>query len=220
MRAAAARAEGHTELVRMVVRQMAPRLPPHVDRGDLQGVGMLALVQASRRYDASRGVQFRSYAEHRIRGAILDYLRTLDWLPRRLREFVNRRDRVHDALATSLGRLPEEEELAAELEIAPDAFVALSDEAHRGGATVELDEALAADPQPGPQLEAVLVADALETLPERERRIVQLYYFEDQPMSEVGKAIGVSGGRAGQLLERALLRLRRKLRRAAPDELA
>lgn len=218
----------HLPQVRIVARRLAERLPPHVELADLVGAGILGLIDAVSKFDASRDVSLATYAQFRIRGAILDSLRSQDWGSRRLRRLARRIADARRALTLSLGRYPADAELAAHLGISLEDYHDHRRHAH------SLEIARFADPAddetrgvalgdlPAPGLDALegllrsefktRLSAAADALPVRERRVVALYYLEELTMSEVAARMGVSESRVSQLHSSALARLKKTLR--------
>ena len=212
-------------LVARVAGALASRLPHSVEMSDLTQAGVLGLLDAADKFDRTKGVRFRTYAELRIRGAILDSLRDLDWVPRSLRRL---RRELHNAelrLQSQLGRAPSDEELASAMEVSPDDLRIARERVRRSesasAATESFDKVVAltvdtASPDPQALLErrelTLLLARAIEKLPERERLILALYYHEELTMKEVGKVLGVNESRVSQIHSKAIEKLRRRLR--------
>ncbi len=209
-------------LVRAVVQRLAPGLPPHVPREDLESYGMLGLLEALERYDPAQGVRFETFAWYRIRGAILDYLRSLDPAGRSDRQRVRELERAHERLVACLGREPTREELAAEVGVSPQALEAELGRLH--GYVVASFEALvrqaAQEPREpvtdevGPE-EAAEQRELLEALryglrmlSERERLVLGLSYYEGLTLAEIGALLDLSESRVCQIQAQALLRLR------------
>ena len=206
----------YSSLVKFVAGRLGAGLPDSVDVGDLVGSGVFGLMDAIDRFDADRGVKFETFAIPRIRGAILDGLRSLDWVPRSVR---SRSRAVQDAMArleARLHRSPNDEELADELGLTPDELQRwLSSIAV---ATVgPLDHVLVTGSDPGPQ---AVVEDAelrrsmrseVRNLPERERTVLALYYDEGLTLSEIGNILGVTESRVSQIHTKAVLQLRSRL---------
>lgn len=215
----------HLPLVHFEVRAIGSRLPGHVFTDDLVSAGMAALAMAARSFDASLGVPFGRYAVRRIRGALLDELRSADWATRSLRAKVRRRDAVHDSLAASLGRRPSPVEVAAELGCSVAELERLEADLH-SSVVLRLDVITdasggggAADailPSTDATPEMVLMArerqaylrDAIEALPERLATVVRGCFFEDRPMRELAEDLGVTESRISQMRAEALRLLR------------
>lgn len=214
----------HMPLVHFEVRALGSRLPGHVFTDDLVSAGMAALVMAAKSFDASLGVPFGRYAVRRIRGALLDELRSADWATRSLRSKVRRRDVVHDGLAGSLGRRPSAAEVAAELGCSVGELERLEADLH-SSVVLRLDVITdaagggAADailPSTDATPEMVLMArerqaylrDAIEALPDRLATVVRGCFFEDRPMRELAEDLGVTESRISQMRAEALRLLR------------
>jgi len=222
----------YSPLVKYVAGRMGSGLPAHVEESDLISYGLGGLISAIERFDLSREIKFETYAITRIRGAIIDELRSLDWVPRSVRARAREFERVNMRLEAKLHRAPSDEEIAAELEITLDEFqdallqisnstiVALDElwsVSDSGGDQVSLLDTLPDRGAPDPQVlvdESELrdrVADAIAALPEREKLVVALYYYENLTLREIGEVLGVTESRVSQLHTKAVLRLRSKL---------
>ena len=215
----------HLPTVRYLARRIHERLPQHVEMDDLVSAGFLGLMDASRKFDPAKRVQFRSYAQFRIRGAILDSLRTLDWSPRELRRKGRAVEEAIRTLTARKGRTPSEPEIAAELGMALGEYHQLLGELKGleiGTLHVERsedsgDEELAYIPN-NPEEDPLFVclksemqdrlAAAIDQLPERERLVTTLYYFEEMTMKEIGITLGVVESRVSQIHASAVLHLR------------
>jgi RNA polymerase sigma factor FliA len=217
--------EHHLPLVRHVVFQVAVRFPRHVDREELVRAGTLGLVEAARRYDGSRGVPFERFAVQRIRGAILDAVRTADWAPRSLRSSARALDDVSQRLASDLGRMPTTDELAEALSTTREELDLLRARIHRsvvltldgdgGGDEGEsLGDQLPDDlaPEPGAGLEErelhAYLYDALKLLEERERLVLIGYFLEGRSSADLARFLGVTESRVSQVRTEALAMLR------------
>jgi len=204
-------------LVQYVVAEIAHRIPNHVSRNDLVSAGMLGLAQAARSFDPDRGIAFDRFASTRIRGALLDELRGLDWASRSVRARSRGLNAAADEIAGRLGRAPTHDELAAEMKVPTETVHKLVNDVHRATVinyeSLVLDgdtESLLSDREAGP--EDVLLdrerqgylIDAVKTLPDRLRRVVVGYFFEELSMQELGDELGVSESRVSQLRAEAL----------------
>lgn len=210
----------HLPLVRQAVNDMSRRLPRHVRREDLESAAMLGLAQAARSFDPDRGIAFERHASNRIRGALLDELRGADWASRSVRSKARRVQRTADDLAAELGHEPTRDQLAAQLGVDVQALDRLEDDVHRatilnydsivqhGG-----EEVLPTGEEPP---EAVLLdrerraylVDAVLALPDRLRRVVTGYFFEERPMHRIADDLGVTESRVSQLRAEALALIR------------
>jgi len=214
----------HLPQVRGVVQRLGARLPPHLDREELLHGGVLGLIDAARRFDPKLGCSFASYAEIRIRGAVLDQLRAMDWVPRTVRERRRHLESAERIIEGREGRRAEPAEVAEFLGLAPDRFERLRwlvFEAPLHPAAEPWDEAAyaehhthTADPLQllGRGRAEEAVANALAWLPARERAVVSLLYWEELSLDATGKTLGLSESRIRALHLRALLRLRWRLR--------
>jgi len=222
----------YSPLVKYVAGRMGSGLPAHVEEADLISYGLGGLITAIQRFDLSREIKFETYAITRIRGAIIDELRTLDWVPRSVRARARGFERVNMKLEAKLQRAPTDDEMADELGISVQDFqdqlvqisnstiVALDELWHvsdASGDQVSLLDTLPDSSAPDPQAavdEAELrdrIADAIGALPEREKLVVALYYYENLTLREIGEVLGVTESRVSQLHTKAVLRLRSKL---------
>jgi RNA polymerase sigma factor for flagellar operon FliA len=211
----------HLQLVHYAVADMATRLPRHVSRDDLISAGMAGLAQAARSYDPDRGIRFDRYASGRIRGALLDELRSCDWASRTVRTKARRISEATESLTATLGRAPTAGELADHLGVDVRDVVGNGADVHR--ATVLNYESLFTDataedvlassaPTPDDiildrERKAYLI-DAVAALPERLRKVVVGYFFEERSMADLGEELGVSESRISQMRAEALSFLR------------
>jgi RNA polymerase sigma factor for flagellar operon FliA len=222
-----------------IARRIHERLPQHVAFEDLVHAGVLGLIEALRKYDASKNVQFKSFAQFRIRGAILDSLRELDWGSRRLRRKARSIDQATERLAAKLGRQPDEEEIAAELGIQLTALHQLL--SHLDGLelvgqqtpsgedrseTFDLIESAAAPAAESPFHECLrgemkkALARAIASLSEKEQQVISLYYREELTMKEIAAVLEVVESRVSQLHTAALAKLRAALQQMAVEGVA
>ncbi len=218
----------HLPIVRFLARRIHERLPQHVEIDDLFSAGVVGLMDAFAKFDPDKKVQFRSYAQFRIRGAILDSLRTLDWSPRELRRKGRAVEEAIRALTSKLGRAPSELEISGELGITLDAYqVLLGDLKGLEIGTLHLErnedsgeEELAyvpGRPEEDPLFRCLKgemeerLTGAIQELPERERLVMTLYYYEEMTMREIGLALGVVESRVSQIHASAVLHLRSTL---------
>jgi RNA polymerase sigma factor for flagellar operon FliA len=211
----------HLPLVQYVVSEIAHRIPNHVSRSDLVSAGMLGLAQAARNYDPERGIAFDRFASTRIRGALLDELRGRDWASRSVRSRARGLQAANEELTSRLGRPPTTDELAKELSVPADSVHKLVDDVHRAtvlnyeSLVLEGDaESFLAAPDGGPE-DAMLererrsyLTDAVAALPDRLRKVVVGYFFEERSMQDLADELGVSESRVSQLRAEALLLLK------------
>ena len=220
--------------VRFLANRMASRLPAHVDVEDLIQVGLIGLLQSADRFDPGRGVKFQTYANRRIEGAMLDYLRSLDWRPRSVRRRSREFDQAVAAAEQRLGESASEEDLARELGVsASELDQWILDSASSGewyaGSFPEQDSddgprdllaelADAADsPEETVEKEQMhrVVAEAVDNLPAKEQLVISLYYYEHRTMKEIGGVLDVKQGRVSQLHSQAIARLRKRMQTTA-----
>lgn len=215
----------HLPTVRYIARRIHERLPQHVEMDDLVSAGMVGLIDAFGKFDHTKKVQFKSYAQFRVRGAILDSLRAIDWSPRELRRKGRAVDQAIRDCTQRLGRAPSEEEIAAEMSMELENFQQLLGELKGleiGSLHVERtedsgDEELAYIPASAEEDPFLLcmkgelrerLATAIDDLPEKERLVLTLYYFEELTMKEIGLTLGVVESRVSQIHSAAVSRLR------------
>jgi RNA polymerase sigma factor FliA len=222
----------HLPIVRFLARRIHERLPQHVDIEDLVSAGVVGLMDAFAKFDPAKKVQFRSYAQFRIRGAILDSLRTLDWSPRELRRKGRAAEEAIRVLTARLSRPPGENEIAAEMGVSLEDYQQLLGDLRGleiGTLHMERNEDSGEEelayvpgrPDEDPlfrclrgELEERLT-DAIGRLPERERLVMTLYYFEEMTMREIGLALGVVESRVSQVHASAVMHLRIALKELA-----
>jgi RNA polymerase sigma factor for flagellar operon FliA len=219
-------------LVKYVAGRLAVVLPPTVQMEDLVSSGVIGLIDAIEKFDPCRDTRFKTYAIMRIRGAILDELRSLDWVPRSTRRKARQLEETYAELERELGRAASDEEVAGRLRISRKAFCALLAEISSacllsldgfvshvdGDETTRMGDNLS-DPrgiEPSWRLEGMEIRDllvkAIEGLPERERDVIALYYYEELTLREIGSMLNVSESRVCQIHTKAILRLRGRLR--------
>jgi RNA polymerase sigma factor for flagellar operon FliA len=219
----------HLPIVRFLARRIHERLPQHVDIEDLVSAGVVGLMDAFAKFDATKKVQFRSYAQFRIRGAILDSLRTLDWSPRELRRKGRAVEEAIRVLTARMGHAPNEGEVAAEMSLSLDDYQQLLGDLKGleiGTLHMERNEDSGEEelayvpgrPEEDPlfrclrgELEERL-AEAISQLPDRERLVMSLYYYEEMTMREIGLALGVVESRVSQVHASAVVHLRAALK--------
>lgn len=224
----------HLPLVQYVVSEIAHRIPSHVTRSDLVSAGMLGLAQAARTFDPDRGIAFDRFASTRIRGALLDELRGRDWASRSVRARARGMAQISEELTNKLGRAPSPEEIASAMQLPADQVHKLVDDVHR--ATVLNYESLvlegdaesflaASDDSPEQAMVArerrSYLTDSVAALPDRLRRVVVGYFFEERSMQDLADELGVSESRVSQLRAEALLLLKDGINsQLDPDQVA
>jgi len=211
---------GNIALVGHIVRETMNRIPAHVSRDDLTSAGLTALVQAAGGFDPARGVPFARYAATRIRGALLDELRGIDWASRSVRRRARDLDETHNRLSAELGRPATDDEIARAAGMSLDELAANREDVARasvvslnGFADNTLDELLpSAGMSPAEILEheerVCYLREAIQELPERLRTVVQEYFFAERPMAEIADRLGVTESRISQIRAEALVLLK------------
>jgi RNA polymerase sigma factor for flagellar operon FliA len=228
----------YAPLVRQIANRLAARLPDTLDREDLIQAGMIGLLDAIEKYDSGREAQFRTYAEFRIKGAMLDDLRAGDWVPRSVRENADRVGTAMKDLTYSLGRVPEDTEVASKLGLPLADYHQLlmksraihllhiedlqrpHEEGDGGDVFDVLEDPFCSDP-----LDALSLKDlhtkmtaAVKALPEKERLVLSLYYDEGLNLKEIGEVLGITESRVSQIRTQAILRLRADLKSVSSPE--
>jgi RNA polymerase sigma factor for flagellar operon FliA len=221
----------HLPMVKYLVGKIASQLPPHLDREDLMSAAIVGLITAAERFDPGRGVMFKTFVEQRIRGTIMDELRSQDWLTRSVREKFKRLEREFAILEQKLGRNPTSEEVAAALQISMDDYFKLLEEVHflsvislddswedEDGSSFGLLDVLEDKGSENPQEQMMaremvdVMAEAIDALPEKERIVITLYYYEEMNLKEIGAVLSLTESRICQLHSQAVLRLRSKMK--------
>jgi RNA polymerase sigma factor for flagellar operon FliA len=225
--------ERYTPLIRYVVERLSVGLPKNVDHDDLMSAGVLGLLDAYDKFDSGKGTKFETYAVWRIKGAVLDQLRALDWASRSVRRKAREVEASTRRLDQRLGRAATDEEVAKEAKMSLADYHRLMDQV-RGAVLLSLDETRS--PEEGDSLglaeviedpnapdvlarleeeeTRIVLLDTLNRLPEQERIVVALYYYEHMTLREIGVTLGISESRVSQVHSRAVLRLRSRVRRA------
>ncbi|MFW5870217.1 MAG: FliA/WhiG family RNA polymerase sigma factor [Candidatus Sumerlaeota bacterium] len=223
--------EEYLPLVKYVASRIAGRLPSQVERGDLENAGVIGLIDAIDKFDSSRKIKFKTYAEFRIKGAILDELRALDWVPRSTRQKATRLEKAFAELEQELGRAASDHEVVEHLGIDFDTYHSMLSEA-KGISLISLDEVqgdddedsdrnlleFLADPEAVDPAEELnlhqiyeIVAQAIDQLPEKERLVISLYYYDELTMKEIGEVLDITESRVSQIHTKAVMRLRGRL---------
>lgn len=224
--------EQNVHLVKIIAYQVAVNLPPHIDVNDLISAGTIGLIEAIDRFDTSRGVQFNTYASIRIRGAIMDELRSMDWMTRSMRDKSNQLERAYAEIERKTGRPAETDEVAKYLDISRDTLYEMLGQVSAlcvlnledmgvgsHGDAMDILECIkdpeAKDPMAIAKLNELkrVIVDAVESLPEKEKLIISLYYYEELTLKEIGKILEITESRVCQLHSQTMLRLRTKLKR-------
>jgi RNA polymerase sigma factor for flagellar operon FliA len=225
----------YAPLVKYVAGRLGSGLPAHVDEGDLVSYGLLGLIGAIERYDPTRDIKFETYAISRIKGAIIDELRALDWVPRSVRSRAREIERAIAELEAKLGVAPTDEQIAEKIgitveeledsltDISRSSIAALDELWSVSGEGDQVSLMDTIEDTTGPRPADVLdesemreaLADAIARLPEREKLVVTLYYYEELTLREIGEVLGVTESRVSQLHTKAILRLKSRLAGAA-----
>jgi RNA polymerase sigma factor for flagellar operon FliA len=222
----------YSPLVKYVAGRMSSGLPAHVEESDLISYGLLGLISAIERFEPAREIRFETFAITRIKGSIIDELRSLDWVPRSVRAKAREIERANAKLEHKLHRAPTDKEMAAELDVGieefQDSLVRISN-----SSVVALDELWTVSDSSGDQVSLLdtiqdetaadpaqemdltdmkdRLADSIARLPEREKLVVALYYYENLTLREIGEVLGVTESRVSQLHTKAVLRLKSRL---------
>jgi len=221
--------KAHLDYVDFIVHRMRPQIPGNVSLGDLKSAAMYGLMDAASRFDPDKGVLFKTFAETRIRGAVLDELRKMDWFSRSMRDKHNRVFREIKRLEQELGRDPTEEEIAESMDMDLGAYQQILNEiGHLGVISLNevLDEAAGGEtfldqlndingqnPEESVETQELVrdLAGALDRLSEKERLVITLFYYEEFTQKEIAGVLELSEGRISQLHSQALLKLRAKM---------
>ena len=219
-------------IVKIIAYQVAMNLPPHIDVNDLIGAGMIGLLEAIERFDTSRGVQFNTYASIRVRGAIMDELRSMDWMTRSMRDKSNQLEKAYGEVEKKMGRPAEVDEVARYLEISTENLYTLLSQVS-AVSVLNLDDMginhlddgmdileCIKDPEGKDPMTVVKfneikrrVAEAVETLPEKEKLIISLYYYDELTLKEIGKVLDITESRVCQLHSQSMHRLKARLKK-------
>jgi RNA polymerase sigma factor for flagellar operon FliA len=219
-------------LVKFIANRLAINLPPSVDRGDLVSSGVLGLIKAVETFEPERGFKFETYAGHKIRGAILDELRALDWVPRSVRQKSRDLQKIFAVLENRLGRIPYDDEVCKEMNISMSEYEELLTDV-TPTTIISLEEAM---PERGSDAKELKIIDSIEdpgssnplkelgftevkeilketiaNLPEKEKLVVALYHYEELTLKEIGVVLDITESRVSQIHSKAILKLRSKL---------
>lgn len=217
----------HAHLVDKIAKRIIARLPSNVELDDLKSVGIIGLIDAIKKYSDDKGNHFRVYAEIRIRGAIMDELRSQDWVPRSVRDRQSLIRKEYQRLSQTLGRSPTDQEMANGLEMTLDEFQRLSHKAVGQSIVSYEDLSARSDHSNRDALESIpdhvqstpelileqkqdfnLIYQSLKKLPERQRMVLSLYYFEEMKLREIGELLGVTESRVSQIHAQAVKNLK------------
>ncbi len=217
----------YAPLVKYIADRISIRLPPNISRDELISAGIVGLLDAIEKFDPEMGIKFQTYAEHRIKGTILDELRKMDWVPRSIRKDVHQIENTILALESRLGREPEDHEVAEEIGVDIDSYYKMIDRA-KGISLLSLNEIMpdGSIPRytkqvsnlPSPfeelrlkELKGVL-AKALEGLQKKEQLVISLYYYDELTLKEIAEVLDLTESRISQIHSKAIVRLRARLR--------
>ncbi len=221
----------HLYLVDILAGRMVTQVPAFMNRDDMRSAGMMGLIDAANKFKPEKKIKFKTFAEYRIRGAILDEMRKLDWFSRSLREKQNSVNRCMIELERKLGRLPDEQEMAEKLELSLEDYQTLLGQVSHLGC-VSLNETLDHSDSGRSFQDALIdnhksaspvdileqhelthvIAEILEQLSEKERLVISLYYYEELTQKEIAEILEVSEGRVSQLHSQALIKLKTKVK--------
>ena len=221
----------YAPLVKYIAQKIASRLPSNIELDDLISCGVIGLMDAIEKFDPTRDNKFKTYAEFRVRGAILDELRAQDWVPRSIREKAKMIERAYAKLESELGRPATDEEMCEELQVSQDEFHSLLNKA-KSVSLLNIDDSatfnrgdkklmagLMEDSRQSNPFSAVSfknsrekIKEGIAALPEKQRLVLSLYYYEDLNLKEIGQVLDVTESRVSQLHTQAILKLRVKLK--------
>jgi RNA polymerase sigma factor FliA len=217
----------YAPLVKKIAERMAMRLPPHISKEELIGPGILGLFDAIEKFDSTKGIQFRTYANLRIKGAILDELRKMDWISRSVRRNINRIEDTIRGLELKLDRAPKDDEIAEEMGLDIDSYYKMIsrscgvnllslDEIMLDGSTPKISKQVADIPSPFDDLKVKeiknVISKALSTLSRKEQLVMSLYYYDELTLKEIANVLDLTESRISQIHSKAILRLRVKMR--------
>ncbi len=225
----------HSNLVKYIALRLVSRLPDHIAVEDLMSAGILGLIDAIEKYDSTQGIPFEYYAKIRIKGAMLDEIRSMDWVPRSLRQKSAMLEKVCVSLEQRLGRDPTEEEVASDLGVSTEEFHKLLDEIKGISFLPENIHEVIRENRESHMLASGSeelfdlayrkeiqqhLAEAIEGLAEKEQLVLSLYYYEELTMKEIGAVLGYTESRISQIHTKAVIKLKTKLaKRLKPDDL-
>jgi RNA polymerase sigma factor FliA len=223
----------YSPIVKYTAHRLAVNLPRSVDLNDLIGAGVIGLIRAVEKFDPKHEVKFETFATHKIRGAILDELRSLDWVPRSIRQKSKLLHRTYAKLQNELGRMPYDEEVAASMaisieelnlmmeDVTPTTLVSLEEtmpDRGSGDKSLKLVDTIEdPDTETNPLFKMgfeetkSILKESIAGLPEKEKLVVALYHYEELTLKEIGEVLGISESRASQIHSKAIIKLRSKL---------
>lgn len=228
----------YTPLIKYIAHRLAMRLPSHISVDDLISAGVIGLIDAISKFDASKKVEFKTYAEFRIRGAMIDELRSMDWVPRSVRQKAGQVERAIHQLEKKNGRPAEDDEIASEMGLSLEAYyetmktlyglspldVEEVQKRHPRFSLEDILESMVDDEENDPfhqyslnELKGML-ARAIDELSSKERMVISLYYYEELTLKEIGEALGLTESRICQIHTQGVLKLRTRLKRLLGNE--
>ena len=217
----------YAPLVKKIAERMALRLPPQISKEELIGPGILGLFDAIEKFDSTKGIKFRTYANLRIKGAILDELRKMDWISRSVRRNINRIEDTIRALELKLDRAPKDDEIAEEMGLDIESYYKMIskscgvnllslDELMLDGSTPKISKQVSDVPSPFDDLKIKeiksIISKALSTLSKKEQLVMSLYYYEELTLKEIASVLNLTESRISQIHSKAIIRLRVKMR--------
>lgn len=217
----------YAPLVKQIAERMAVRLPPNISKDELIGPGVMGLFDAIDKFDSTRGIKFRTYASLRIKGAILDELRKMDWISRSVRRNINKIEDAIRVLELKLDREPKDNEIAEELGLDIDSYYKMISRSHGvsllsldelmlDGTTSRLNKQVADGPSPFDEVKIKevkkIISKALSTLSEKEQLVMSLYYYNELTLKEIANVLDLTESRISQIHSKAIVRLRIKLK--------
>ncbi len=217
----------YAPLVKKIAERMALRLPPQISKEELIGPGILGLFDAIEKFDSTKGIKFRTYANLRIKGAILDELRKMDWISRSVRRNINRIEDTIRTLELKLDRVPKDDEIAEEMGLDIESYYKMVskscginllslDELMLDGSTPKISKQVSDVPSPFDDLKIKeiksVIAKALSTLSKKEQLVMSLYYYEELTLKEIANVLNLTESRISQIHSKAIIRLRVKMR--------
>jgi RNA polymerase sigma factor for flagellar operon FliA len=217
----------YAPLVKYIAERMAIRLPPNISKEELISAGIVGLIDALDKFNSEMGIKFQTYAEHRIKGAILDELRKMDWIPRSIRKDIHKIEDAITAVKYRLGREPEDYEVAQEMGIDIESYYKMASKAQGitlfsldkimpDGSTPKFAKQASNTPSPFDELKIKevkkIISEALVSLSKKEQLVISLYYYDELTLKEIAKILDLTESRISQIHSKAILRLRAKLR--------
>ena len=223
----------YAPLVNEIVNRMAIRLPPNISKEELIGSGITGLIDVLDRFDSEKGIKFRTYATHRIKGAILDELRKMDRVSRSVRRDIHRIEDAMRTLELKLDREPEDFEVAEEMGVDIDSYNRMIigaqwssllsfDEVMHYGTTTKIANQVSSEPSPFDELQIKelksVIAKAISSLSEKEQQVISLYYYDELTLKEIARVLGLTESRISQIHSKVIIKLRAKIKHYFEDD--